>query len=188
MTMAKDSPDFAVSKKRILLPFKGTDLMIYPLLPGLRSLTGEKSQRYLASELRDRIKQTGVTVKVIDRTGHNERWGSGQANLLILLNTSKIIGVFWPYVAFFDPKKRDIGKSSSPHQRLYCPLYPPKVRYRANFRRYFYYISYHYNMLSWPDPWPSCTCGSARSVAPPAPGTGTGRRCACKWANARSGP
>jgi hypothetical protein len=82
MTMAKDSPDFAVSKKRILLPFKGTDLMIYPLLPGLRSLTGEKSQRYLASELRDRIKQTGVTVKVIDRTGHNERWGSGQANLL----------------------------------------------------------------------------------------------------------
>ena len=72
MTMAKDSPDFAVSKKRILLPFKGTDLMIYPLLPGLRSLTGEKIQRYLASELRDRIKETGVTVKVIDRTGRKE--------------------------------------------------------------------------------------------------------------------
>ena len=72
MTMAKDSPDFAVSKKRILLPFKGTDLMIYPLLPGLRTLTGEKIQRYLASELRDRIKETGVTVKVIDRTGRNE--------------------------------------------------------------------------------------------------------------------
>jgi len=72
MTMAKDSPDFAVSKKRILLPFTGTDLMIYPLLPGLRSLTGEKIQRYLASELRDRIKETGVTVKVIDRTGRKE--------------------------------------------------------------------------------------------------------------------
>ena len=72
MTMAKDSPDFAVSKKRILLPFPGTDLMIYPLLPGLRSLTGEKIQRYLASELRDRIKETGVTVKVIDRTGRKE--------------------------------------------------------------------------------------------------------------------
>ncbi len=72
MTMAKDSPDFAVSKKRILLPFKGTDLMIYPLLPGLRSLTGEKIQRYLASELRDRIKETEVTVKVIDRTGRKE--------------------------------------------------------------------------------------------------------------------
>ena len=72
MTMAKDSPEFAVSKKRILLPFKGTDLMIYPLLPGLRSLTGEKIQRYLASELRDRIKNTEVTVKVIDRTGRKE--------------------------------------------------------------------------------------------------------------------
>ena len=72
MTMAKDSPDFAVSKRRILLPFTGTDLMIYPLLPGLRSLTGEKIQRYLASELRDRIKKTGVTIKVIDRTGRKE--------------------------------------------------------------------------------------------------------------------
>jgi hypothetical protein len=72
MIMAKDSPDFAVSKRRILLPFNGTDLTIYPLLPGLRSLTGEKIQRYLASELRDRIKDTGVTVKVIDRTGRSE--------------------------------------------------------------------------------------------------------------------
>jgi len=72
MVMAKDSPNYTVTKKRVLLPFKGTDLMIYPLLPGLRSLTGEKIQRYLASELRDRIKSTGVTVKVIDRTGRKE--------------------------------------------------------------------------------------------------------------------
>jgi len=72
MTMAKDSPDFTVTKKRVLLPFKGTDLMIYPLLPGLRSLTGEKIQRYLASELRDRIKSAEVTVKVVDRTGRKE--------------------------------------------------------------------------------------------------------------------
>ncbi len=68
MTMAKDSPEFTVSKKRLLLPFKGTELMIYPLLPGLRFLTGEKIQRYLASELRDRIKQSGVKISVIDRT------------------------------------------------------------------------------------------------------------------------
>jgi hypothetical protein len=72
MTMAKDSPDFSVSKKRILLSFKGTDLLVYPLLPGLRSMTGEKIQRYLSSELRDRIKATGVTIKVIDRTGRKE--------------------------------------------------------------------------------------------------------------------
>jgi hypothetical protein len=72
MTMTKDSPDFTVRKKRVLLPFKGTDLTIYPLLPGLRSLTGEKIQRYLASELRDRIKKTEVTIKVIDRTARSE--------------------------------------------------------------------------------------------------------------------
>jgi hypothetical protein len=72
MTMAKDSPNFTVTQKRVLLPFKGTDLMIYPVLPGLRSLTGEKIQRYLASELRDRIKSAGVTVKVVDRTGRKE--------------------------------------------------------------------------------------------------------------------
>jgi hypothetical protein len=72
MTMAKDSPNFTVTKKRVLLPFEGTDLMVYPLLPGLRSLTGEKIQRYLASELRDRIKSAEVTVKVVDRTGRKE--------------------------------------------------------------------------------------------------------------------
>jgi len=72
MTMTKDSPDFTVSKKRVLLPFKGTDLTVYPLLPGLRALTGEKIQRYLASELRDRIKASGAKIKVVDRTGRAE--------------------------------------------------------------------------------------------------------------------
>jgi len=72
MTMAKNSPEFAVFKKRVLLPFEGTDLMIYPLLPGLRTLTGEKIQRYLASELRDRIKGSGVNIKVVDRTSRTE--------------------------------------------------------------------------------------------------------------------
>ena len=72
MTMAKDSPDFSVTKKKVLLPFKGTDVTIYPLLPGLRSLTGEKIQRYLASELRDRIKSAEATVKIFDRTGRKE--------------------------------------------------------------------------------------------------------------------
>ena len=72
MTMARNSPEFEVSKKRVLLPFKGTDLTVYPLLPGLRSLTGEKIQRYLASELRDRIKYSGAKIKVVDRTGRAE--------------------------------------------------------------------------------------------------------------------
>ncbi|MGA8181639.1 MAG: ATP-binding protein, partial [Desulfobacterales bacterium] len=72
MTMARNSPEFEVSKKRILIPFKGTDLTVYPLLPGLRSLSGEKIQRYLASELRDRIKNSGAKIKVVDRTGRAE--------------------------------------------------------------------------------------------------------------------
>lgn len=72
MTMTKDSQNFTVSRKRILIPFKGTDLTIYPLLPGLRSLTGEKIQRYLSAELRDRIKESGVQIKVVDRTGRAE--------------------------------------------------------------------------------------------------------------------
>jgi hypothetical protein len=72
MNMARDSQKFTVVKKRSLLPFKGTELMIYPVLPGLRSLTGEKIQRYLASELRDRIKVSGANIRVVDRTGRAE--------------------------------------------------------------------------------------------------------------------
>jgi hypothetical protein len=72
MLMTKDSPDFAVSRKRVLFPSKGTELEIHPLLPGLRSLTGEKIQRYLASELRDRIRESGVQINVIDRASRAE--------------------------------------------------------------------------------------------------------------------
>jgi hypothetical protein len=72
MNMARDSQKFTVVNKRSLLPSKGTELMIYPVLPGLRSLTGEKIQRYLASELRDRIKASGANIRVVDRTGRAE--------------------------------------------------------------------------------------------------------------------
>lgn len=72
MMMAKDSREFSVSKRRLLFPMQGTELMVYPLLPGVRSLTGEKIQRYLASELRDRIRRSGVQIKVVDRTGRAE--------------------------------------------------------------------------------------------------------------------
>jgi hypothetical protein len=72
MTMVKDSQNFFVTRKRQLFPFKGTTLTIYPLLPGLRTLTGEKIQHYLASELRDRIRAAGVNIKIVDRTGRKE--------------------------------------------------------------------------------------------------------------------
>lgn len=72
MAMARNSQKYTVLKKHVLLPFKGTELTIYPVLPGLRLLTGEKIQRYLASELRDRIKASGANIRVVDRTGRAE--------------------------------------------------------------------------------------------------------------------
>ena len=72
MAMAKGSPSYSVAQRRLLVPIKGTELTVHPLLPGLRQLNGEKIQRYLAAELRDRIKSSKVEIKVIDRTGRAE--------------------------------------------------------------------------------------------------------------------
>lgn len=46
--------------------------MITPLLSGIKQLSGEKIQNYLASELRDRISKTGVLIKILDRTSRKE--------------------------------------------------------------------------------------------------------------------
>ena len=51
---------------------KGTQLTISHLLSGIRTLNGEKIQRYLASELRDRIRHSGVKIRIIDRTSRLE--------------------------------------------------------------------------------------------------------------------
>ncbi|MEE8380957.1 MAG: ATP-binding protein [Thermodesulfobacteriota bacterium] len=72
MWMAKGDPGYAVREKRTLLPIEGVDLLIKPLLPGVRQLSGEKIQWYLASELRDRIRSSGVQIKVIDRRARKE--------------------------------------------------------------------------------------------------------------------
>ena len=72
MRMVKGSPEYEVSRRRTLIPVEGTELMVYPLLAGLRQLTGERIQRYLASELRDRIRTSGVEIKVVDRTARAE--------------------------------------------------------------------------------------------------------------------
>ncbi len=72
MVMKKGSPGYTINQKRTLIPVEGTELMVSPLLPGVRSLNGEKIQRYLASELRDRIRKTGVTIKIIDRTARKQ--------------------------------------------------------------------------------------------------------------------
>jgi Histidine kinase-, DNA gyrase B-, and HSP90-like ATPase len=67
MTMRKGDPRYDVSPRRVLFAEKGTELRISPLLEGIRTLSGEKIQWYLASELRDRIKDAHVRVTVIDK-------------------------------------------------------------------------------------------------------------------------
>jgi hypothetical protein len=67
MRMGKGEPRYTIAERKRLFSEKGTEVMVCPLLPGIRNLSGEKIQWYLASELRDRIKHTGVTIQVIDR-------------------------------------------------------------------------------------------------------------------------
>ncbi len=72
MRMAKGDPTYSVSRLRRLLAETGTELMISPLLSGIRHFSGEKLQWYLASELRDRIRQSGVEIRIVDRQARAE--------------------------------------------------------------------------------------------------------------------
>ena len=72
MSMRSGDADYRLAKSRALFPSMGTELKVKPLLPGLRQLSGEKIQWYLASELRDRIRKHNVQVTVRDRTARKE--------------------------------------------------------------------------------------------------------------------
>lgn len=72
MEMKKGEPGYAVTTGRALFPHPGTELLVHPLLPGLRQLSGERIQHYLASELRDRIRKSGVHVIIKDRPTRKE--------------------------------------------------------------------------------------------------------------------
>lgn len=72
MSMRSGDADYRLGKNRALFPSTGTELKVKPLLPGLRQLSGEKIQWYLASELRDRIRTNNVQVTVRDRTARKE--------------------------------------------------------------------------------------------------------------------
>src|ERR1039458_5433172 len=72
MTMRKGDPRYDVSPRRVLFAEKGTELRISPLLEGIRTLSGEKIQWYLASELRDRIRDAHVRVTVIDKLARKQ--------------------------------------------------------------------------------------------------------------------
>lgn len=72
MKMRKGDPGYQVGMRRVLFAERGTEIRIAPLLEGIRALSGEKIQWYLASELRDRIRQSGVRITVIDRLARKQ--------------------------------------------------------------------------------------------------------------------
>jgi Histidine kinase-, DNA gyrase B-, and HSP90-like ATPase len=72
MVMSKGDPRYTVHVRRVLVAEPGTEVKISPLLDGIRSLSGEKIQWYLASELRDRIRDTQVRVTVIDKLARKQ--------------------------------------------------------------------------------------------------------------------
>jgi hypothetical protein len=72
MTMSKGDSGYTVSSRRVLFTEPGTELRISPLLEGIRILSGEKIQWYLASELRDRIRTANVRVTVIDKLARKQ--------------------------------------------------------------------------------------------------------------------
>src|SRR5215813_13595577 len=72
MIMRRGDPRYVVNVRRALFAEQGTELKISPLLEGIRSLSGEKVQWYLASELRDRIRSAQVRVTVIDKLARKQ--------------------------------------------------------------------------------------------------------------------
>ncbi len=72
MEMRKNEPGYTIAARKALFSHKGTELLVRPLLPGLRQLSGEKIQNYLAAELRDRIRKSGVRIRILDRSAKKE--------------------------------------------------------------------------------------------------------------------
>lgn len=72
MHMERDDPSYQISRLRTLAPVSGTELKVKPLLPGIRGFSGERLEWFLASELRDRIRSTGVKIRVTDRQARKE--------------------------------------------------------------------------------------------------------------------
>ena len=72
MHMKKGEPGYRITQRRLLVPDPGTELVVRNILSGIKQFSGEKIQWYLASELRDRIRSSGVQIRVIDRTARAE--------------------------------------------------------------------------------------------------------------------
>ncbi len=72
MHLKKGDPGYRITRRQVLVPEPGTELVVKNILPGIKQFSGEKIQWYLASELRDRIRNSGVQVRVVDRTSRTE--------------------------------------------------------------------------------------------------------------------
>jgi hypothetical protein len=72
MTMNKGDPSYEISPRRVLFAERGTEVRISPLLEGMRTLSGEKIQWYLASELRDRIRSSELRISVMDKLARKQ--------------------------------------------------------------------------------------------------------------------
>lgn len=73
MNLIKNNPSYKITEVKTLFEDKtGTELLIKPILSGIKQINGEKIQNYLASELRDRISKTEVKIKIIDKTSRKE--------------------------------------------------------------------------------------------------------------------
>ena len=72
MEMHKEVQQYQVTKRRLLFSNPGTELLVKPLLPGLRQLTPERIQAFLAGELRERIRTSGVRIRIKDRRARKE--------------------------------------------------------------------------------------------------------------------
>ena len=72
MTLVKQNPGYSIKPVNPLISRTGTELLITPVLPGVRQLAGEKIQNYLASELRDRITRHNINIRILDKTCKKE--------------------------------------------------------------------------------------------------------------------
>ncbi len=72
MHLRKGDPSYRITQRPALFPESGTEVLIRGILPGIKNFSGEKIQWYLASELRDRIRHSGVSIRVVDRTARAE--------------------------------------------------------------------------------------------------------------------
>src|ERR1700686_1347273 len=72
MTMSKGDSRYEASPRRGLFAEKGREVKISPILEGIRTLSGEKIQWYLASEPRARIRAWKGRLTVIDKRSRKQ--------------------------------------------------------------------------------------------------------------------